>query len=255
MQTSFEIQGDILDLVSSYIGTMSCMPISTHTKSRREDSFQWAKTRTICKSFCQSIDNAAKAIMTSEESSLHFTKNCCRYLERAKPSFLAFAFMRARVCVLCKNHFTGCVSKLGIYAHPVCIKTHTLATSYLSRPLNSRAIERMNEIDKHLEPVLQYHDYLTEDYALTNLPTLFVVGFNRNQGYYSYELALVGPDVPMLPRSATVLGNATSNNDELQDCMVKYNAQKIIDEIVDQVEYNFQRKKRKKKKSKRKHED
>ena len=225
-----ELQGDVLEVVAMHLGRLSIQQVPVRY-TRCYESFQWAQTRTLCTAFRDAIDKAACLEMTTRPER-HFTSNGVKHVERTTPSFVAFAFMRAYTCVLCKLPFTGCVSDAGVYAHPECVKRNALSTIYLKKPLTCRAVERMDETDDRLEAAVSQ----SADGAFSRLSTTACSGYNRYVGTYDYEMALVGPSVPMLVRHQTILGAACPTDTHLREVVVAHAVRTTVERLIMSME-------------------
>lgn len=230
-----EIEGDVLGIIAGKLSILSAEPslltrVFHRVRSRQAEAFQWAQTRAVCVAFRDAIDEAARQAFDRPE--IHFSVNGAKHAKRAKPGFLAFAFMRTRTCVLCRQYFSGCVSEIGVYAHQACILSQSLATIYLQRPITARAQARMAETNRRLLPAVRASD----PHAFDDLATLELSGYNRGHGQYDYDIALVGPVVPMLARERTILGAACKTDSRIFELVNTYEVECVVDRLVSVLE-------------------
>ena len=163
-----------------------------------------------------------------------FTANACKHLTRCSPSFVAFAFLRSRTCALCKAPFKGCVSEIGVYAHPWCARQICFPTVYCSS-LSARAVARMEETDARLAPVMvraRRRDVCRDVARALGLRKMSVGGYDKHIGRYEYTAAPVGPHVPMLARAETLLGAATHDDAEIADAVDEHELEHVVERMV-----------------------
>ena len=175
----------------------------------------FAACRTLCKQFKADIDEAAVEAMESDPE-LHFSANGAKYADRAPKSFVVFSAMRARRCVLCKAPFSGAVNELGLYAHPACVakQATTVSMYYMKSPLTEKAKMRLDQTHPLLVPAVK------QEIDLDGIRIASRSGFGSNgMGSYTYDVAMLGPTIPTIPRDWTVLGKLFSTDEALEEAL------------------------------------